>query len=300
MKKLVKSVLMLSIASLAILSSCKKDDTTTDVADVKIDVTSVPTSPIEGGTVTLTITCTGNTDNNLKSISVTRSGGSLADKVVLSKTLSGTTSTQVVVDTLGSGTFIYTIALTGGAKTNSPATKTITVTTRPSPQPIDVTGSSVPLFGANNGPGTNPNFIQLSSPFTPFNTSTFAANKASIDLGFYFGDANKATLASPSDPTLQGRFSGLDWTSGIRTTSLYKTSLTADQFDVIAASNTDSVITAMAASVTTWVASVNLLNKGNVLMFKTKENKVGLLKIADLIGTNSTDAEMNVMVLVQK
>lgn len=296
MKKLVKSVMMLSIASLAILSSCKKEDSNAEVTDVKVDVTSSPSSVLEGGIVTLTVTCTGNADNNLNSISVTRSGGSLASKTVLSTSLSGTSATKTIVDTLGSGTFTYTVAVTG--KSGSPATKTISITTISAPKPVDVT-NAIPLFGQTNGSGTNAHFMQLTDPHGTFSTTTFAANKAKIDLAFFYGSTNKATLTSPSDLTMQGLFGGLNWT-GVNTTSLYKTSMTTAQFDAIAAANSDSAITAAAASVATWVSSINLLAKDNIILYKTAGNKLGLIKVDNLSATGANDAEINLRIISQK
>lgn len=296
MKKLVKSVLMLSIASLAILSSCKKEDSNAEVTDVTVTVSASPTIPVEGEKVTLTITCTGNTENNLKSISVNRSGGSLSDKVVLSKSLTGTSSIETVVDTLGSGSFTYVIAVTG--KEGSPATKTIIVTTRSLPKQVDVT-NAIPLFGQTNGAGTNANFMQLTAPHGAFGTDVFAANKSKVDLAFFFGATNKATLTSPTDATMQGLYSGLNW-AGVNATLLYKTTMTTAAFDAVAASNSDSLITSMAAGITTWGSSLNMLTQGNVVLFKTAANKVGLIKVDNLSGTVSGDAEINLVIISQK
>lgn len=298
MKKLVKSVLMLSIASLAVLSSCKKDDANAEVTDVKVEVTASPSIPVENGIVTLTVTCTGNTDNNLKSISVSRTGGSLADKVVLSTSLTGTSTTKTIVDTIGSGSFTYTVAVTGAK--GSPATKTIIVTTRSLPKAVDVT-NAIPLFGQTNGAGTNANFMQLTAPHAAWGTDAFTANKAKMDLAFFYGATNKATLTSPTDATMQGLYSGsgISWT-GVNATLLYKTSMTTAAFDAIAASNTDSLITSMAAGVTTWGSSINLLAQGNVILFKTSANKLGLIKVDNLTGTQANDAEINLVIISQK
>ncbi|MES2779481.1 MAG: hypothetical protein V4651_06235 [Bacteroidota bacterium] len=297
MKKLVKSVLMLSIASLAILSSCKKEDDNATVTDAKVDVTVDPASPLEGGVVTLTITCTGNAENNLKSISVIRTGGSsTTSKTVLSTSLTGTSSSKIVKDTLEMGTYTYTVAVAG--EKGSPATKTVTVTTRSLPKQVDVTNAT-PLFGQSNGAGVNSHFMQLTAPHATFSTSTFAANKSNVDLAFFYGSTNKATLTSPSDATMQGLYSGLSWT-GANTTSLYKTTMTSAQFDAVATANSDSTITAMAAGVATWVSTVNLLAQGNVILFKTAGNKVGLIKVDNVTGTSANDAELNIIVISQK
>lgn len=298
MKKLVKSVLMLSIASLAILSSCTKE-TTDEVTDVTVTITPSPSaSLVDAGTVlTLTIEAKGNTDNKLKKITVTstQSGSAL-----LSKTLSVNSTTEIVRDTLAKidATYSYTVIVEG--EKGSPATKTYTVKTKTAAAEVDVT-NAIPLFGQTNGAGTNANFMQLTDPHGTFSTATFAANKAKVDVAFFYGAANKATLTSPSDATMQGLYSGLDWT-GANTTMLYKTSMTTTEFDAVATANSDAAITTLAASVATsaWVSSINLLTKGNVVLYKTAGNKLGLIKVDNLSATGANDAEISLQIISQK
>jgi hypothetical protein len=294
MKKLVKSVLMLSIASLAVLSSCKKDDDNADVTDVKVEITATPSGNIVMGTpVTIKVVCTGNTDNKLKSISVKRTQG--ADEVVMvSKSLTGTSATEEFTDTPVTGSYTYTVAVTG--EKGSPATKVLTITTVPPPGNIGK-APSVPLFGAG-ADEANPNFMQLSSPYAPFTKSDFASNKSNLDLAFYFGQANKATISSPSDNVMRGLYSGLDWT-GTNTTQLYKTSLTAAQFDdIYATATTDAQITDMAANVTTWTETVTNLATGHVILYKTADGVVGLLKVVSVLGA-TPDGQIEVKIISQ-
>ena len=299
MKKVLKSVLMLSIASLAILSSCKKEDENATVTDVKVTVTSTPSSPLQGGIVTLTVVCTGNTDNNLKSISVSRSGGSLDSKVVLSKSLTGTSSTQTIVDTLGSGTFTYNVAVTG--ESGSAATEIHTITTREPygtletlPVPIDLSGQTQD--------SSQSYFMRLTSPFTPFDRAraTFAANKANIDMCFYYGNANKATLASPDDAAfMQTVYTYITWT-GAKKTLFSTTTLTAAKYDEIEASDSDSAIVEMAKTTTTWAAAATKLKADDIILFKTAEGKKGLIKVQNLLGTDASTATLSVKVISQK
>lgn len=298
MKKLVKSVLMLSIASLAILSSCKKDDDNADVTDVKVDISSSPASPVVIGTpYKVTIVCTGNTDNKLKSISVTRTATGMSDKVMLSTSLTGTSSTQEVWDTPGvEGSYTYTAAITG--EKGSPATKNITVTVIPAPGGINKTANPVPLFAQQNDPGVNENFMNLST-FATYDNSEFTANKANIDLVFYYGNSNKATLCSPSDNAMQTQiYSGLNWT-GTNTTQLYKTSLTVAQYNAIANGTTDTELTTMAAGVSAWSSTMTQLAVDNIILFKTAAGKIGLIRVNTLTGNSSTDGSVDISVVVQ-
>jgi hypothetical protein len=298
MKKLVKSVLMLSIASLAILSSCKKDDDNADVTDVKVDINGPTGNVTLGSTVTLQITATGNADNKVKSISVTRSMTGTNEKTILSKSLSGTSAVETVVDTPdASGNYIYTVAITG--EKGSPATKTFSVKVLPPPGELYVE-TDKKLYGHNNGAGTNPNFMSLHGPnFTTYSTNTFAANKSSIDLAFYYGTNNKASISSPSDAVMQGLFTGLNW-DGVNATGLSKTTKTVAEFDAIAASNSDAVITELASNVTAWDKTATLLSSGSVYLFKTHDNKLGLLKIVSITGSSKDDAVIQFAIAAQE
>ena len=298
MKKLVKSVLMLSIASLAILSSCKKE-TTDEVTDVTVTITPSPSaSPVDVGTVlTLTIEAKGNTDNKLKKITVT---STQAGSALLSKTLSVNSTTEIVRDTLKKSNETYSYTVTVEGEKGSPATKTYTVKTKTAAAEVDVT-NAIPLFGQTNGAGINAHFIQLTSPFGTYPVGVFGVNKAKVDLAFFYGSLNKATLASPSDTTMQGLFKGLNWT-GANVTMLYKTSMTTTEFDAVATAKSDAAITTLAASVATsaWVSSINMLSKGNVVLYKTAGNKLGLIKVDDLSGITANDAEINLRIISQK
>lgn len=273
MKKLAKSILMLSIASLAILSSCSKEDDNAEVTDVKVEISTTPTgSVIENSIVTLNVTATGSASNKLKSISVSRSD----NKVVLSKSLSGTSSTEVIVDTVGTAaSYTYTVAITG--EKGSPATKTVTITTRKAPSELEVP-NPIPLYAQQNGAGDNPNFLRLTSPFSPYTTAEFAANKSNVNLCFYYGNSNKATISSPTDAVMQTLYSGLTW-SGVSNTSLFKTNLTIAQYDAIVASNTDEQIITLASGVTTWSNTITQLEVGNVVLFKLSTGELGLIKV---------------------
>lgn len=296
MKKLVKSILMLSIASIAILSSCSKEGDT-DVTDVKVTITSSPASPVLIGTpITLTVTATGNVDNKLKTISVTRSGD---NKVVLSKNISGSEFSEEIIDTiLLVGTFDYTVAVTG--EKGSPATAVAKVTTRAPYGSISNTPVAIDLHGQTQD-STESYFMQLVHPFTPYDRGrqTFADNKASIDMCFYFGNTNQATLASPDDADfMQTVYSYIDWT-GAKKTKFAKTSLTAAQYEAIVTSASDSAIVAIAAGTTTWGAYVNKLALNNVLVYETAEGKKGLVLVSALTGTQASNAQISVKAVAQ-
>jgi hypothetical protein len=296
MKKLVRSVLMLSMASIAILSSCSKTDSNDEVTDVKVDITSSPVNPVLINTVvTLNITATGNVDNKLKNISVTRGDG----KAVLSKSLSGTSATETILDTIGNAdTYTYTVAVNG--EKGTAATKTITVTTKQPAGQLDVTQTAIPLF-AQLHPSEEKHFIKLLDPFTPIGTSAFAANKSSIDLVYYYG-GSQHTLTSPTDQPMQTsiyKAPNFDWT-GANSTLLFKTTMTPAEFDAYQQGDSDEALVQLGKSINTWGTSVKSLAGGDVLIYKTSTGKYGLIKIDAATGTSTSDSQIDLKFVAQQ
>jgi hypothetical protein len=301
MKKLVKSVLMLSIASLAILSSCKKD-TTDEVTDVSVTITASPSDALVqvGTVVTLTIEAKGNTDNKLTKITVTSTQGSAA---LLNKTLSTNSSTEIVRDTLkvADATYSYTVTVSG--EKGTPATKTYTVRTRAPYGSLIKTANAIELVGQTQGSDAS-SFISLSNPVSPFSFNDFAANKGKIDLGFYYGTNSgyKLTLSVPQDTFMRNRvFSALDF-AGTKTIKLYKTALTSAQFDAISGSSNDSAIVNYAAAVPTtlWtLLRADNLKQDDVLAFVNGEGKMGFVRVASATGTQASDAAIRLDVVAQ-
>jgi hypothetical protein len=305
MKKLIKSMLFLSMASLVVLSSCGGDDEPDPipVTDVKVEITSNPASPVrENSIVTFTVTATGNTNNRLKTVSVTRSRAGSSDATLVSKALSGNSATEIFVDTVTRGIHTYTVAVTG--EKGSPATKTITINTTAAPRQLDV-ANAVPLFAQQNGNnGTSAHFMRLSDPFTTYTIGEIAANKTNADIGFFWGQQNGTTLASLNNQFFQSVYSGITWT-GANQTLLFKTSITKAEFDAIAASNTDTVITKLDAQITTYATIANELELDDVVLFKTapggaSQGRMGLIRVDLINGTNGTDKEVSIKIISQK
>lgn len=296
MKKLVRSVLMLSMASIAILSSCSKEDDNADVTDVKVEITSSPASPVlENSIITLTVTATGNVDNKLKTISVTRDDG----KVLLSKSLSDATATENLTDTLGANaTYVYTVAVTG--EKGSPATKTLTIATRKPAGVVDVATTPVPLFAQLHA-SEDKHFIKLLDPFTPIGTNEFAANKSSVDLVYYYG-GSQHTLTSPTDAPMQEQIykaPNFDW-SGANSTLLYKTTMTAAEFDAYEQGDAADALVTMGAAINTWTTSVKSLQGGDVIIYKTSGGKYGLIKINAVDGSSTSTGQIDLDFVAQQ
>lgn len=300
MKKLVRTMLMMSVASLAILTSCNEEEDDKVIKDVEITISATPaTSVTAGNPVTLTLALKGNSENKLKKVTVTSSASTTA---LLNKTLSGADAVETVVDTPETpGNITYTVTLEGEKGTAQ--TKTYSITVLPVPGPVTVTPTPIDLFGHVNGDGGSSRFMACTDPYTQVSLDNFASNKGIIDIGYYRGSTNGNTLASPSNGPLQGLYSGLTWT-GVKTTKVAKTTMTAAQFDAYAAAPTnDSLIWATASS-STWIAdgAANQLVVGNVVLFETAAGKKGLIKVANLAGGNTSQdpAQMTLSIIVQQ
>lgn len=221
-----------------------------------------------------------------------------------------TLSKQVVTN--GSGLGSYTTSITGltpnttyygrafAINSTDTAYGSIMACTTFSPSgSVDVTPVAIPLFGQLNGSGFLPHFSKLTDPFNTFTIDEFAAQKAqNIDLVFYYGNSNWATITSPSDAVMHTLYSGLDWT-GSKNTMLYKTTMTVSEFDAFVQGSSDSAIVAL-ASAAVWTTSVNKLTTGNIILFKTTANKLGLIKVENLTGTSGSDAEINLKIVSQE
>jgi hypothetical protein len=303
MKKLVRTMLMMSVASLAILTSCNEEEDDKVIKDVEITISSSPATTVTAGNpVTLTLALKGNSENKLKKVTVTSSASTTA---LLNKTLSGADAVETVVDTPETaGTITYTVTLEGEKGTAQ--TKTYSINVLPIPGPVTVTSTPIDLFGHVNADGGSSRFMACTDPYTQVSLDNFASNKGIIDIGYYRGTTNGNTLASPSNSALQGLYTGLNWTTGggVKTTKVAKTTMTAAQFDAYTAAPTnDSLIWATAAS-STWIAdgAANQLVVGNVVLFETAAGKKGLIKVANLAGGNTSQdpAQITLSIIVQQ
>lgn len=325
MKKTITRILVSGlILSAVTLYSCKKEDSTTDnntttgttgttsststtsstnsttgndTTDVSFTYTSNVTNTGDlGSDLTLTINCTGGTHNNLKRLIVTVTGGS---SPLIDTPLSGTSFTKVITNTLSVlGARTYTMTLYGDRGQPIVKTLTINVVQPVTRGPLDRTAGVVSLHAQATDEG-NPRFLQLTFPFAAFTLSDFAANKGNIDLVYYYGQNNKATISSPSDNVMQGIYGGLNW-AGTHITKLHKTTLTSEDFDEIGNSMIDSAITLEAADVSAWSNSVINLASGNVILFQTASGKLGLINVKGVLGTTNTNSQVQMDILCQE
>jgi hypothetical protein len=166
------------------------------------------------------------------------------------------------------------------------ATESRVITVVSAAGPITTYSSTV--LGANNN--------TTGSSFASFDGSIYTLaeakeNSDKVDFIYFYGDTNKATLASPDDSDLQTVFSSVSGWTTINATRFATTTLTSDQFDAIIDDAT-IVTEANAASET----KVNELAVDDVIAFKTSGDKLGLAKITALEESNTGTMTIDVKV----
>jgi len=307
MKKAIKTIMMLFVASTFVLTSCTDD---TDVKDVELTMIPAATSGtyFVSDTLSITLNAKGNSDNSLKSIKISKAiaGQSGVITIFENAKLSGTDFIYVLKDTFESGEVgvnTYTITLTG--EKGAVQTKTFTATVRAIGF-IESTATPVSLFGQGAGAETQ-QFIALGSFVTYTLAEATATSNAelknSIDLAFYYGANNKFSLSSLDDAVMHTIYSGLStfWTSADnkRITGLTKVNGTGVNYATIEASGSDKNLLLLADG-KTFGKAINQLAINDLILFKTKEGKLGLLNITAISGATTSDAVMSFDGLVQK
>lgn len=111
---------------------------------------------------------------------------------------------------------------------------------------------------------------------TVYSIANAASNQGSIDFLFYLGASNGSAIASPADVDANTVFDLASWTTK-NATMFVMTTITAAEFDAIGDTYVFPELTADLSGITS-------LTNGNVIMFKTVNNKMGLVKINTING----------------
>lgn len=291
MKKLFRTLMVLTIASAAVLTSCKKDE---DIADVTATVTANPsTSPLTLGTsLKLTIQCTGNDDNKLVNVKLT---SNKTTAPLLSKDISGTSANEVVDVILDkTGTWVFTVTLEGKENTTT-ASYEVTVNGPSSYSPIFGNAAPTPLgaqLNANLG-----QFIDLSGGTVYKYGDNDSANAINIDLCYASGSANGASLFAPTNSafvtgasgTVYPRFKNYIVRNATKVGKLTGVTLTEAEFDAL---TNDSIIVNN-LSVLSSSDLANNLSVGSLVIFELAKNptpyKKGIIYVTSLTPGSNGD-----------
>lgn len=296
MKKVIKTMMMLFVASTFALTSCT--DETEEVKNVEITMSPAATSGTHfvGDTLKLTVSCKGNADNKLKTLTIIRTKTGETPVTLETKTLSGTDyiyNLSAALDAGLAGTVTYSFKLEGEKGTAQTANYVATVV---NPNPLSASATVIQLFGHTSNAEC---FMKATPDFNQYTLADATANsnqnlKSNIDLVFFYGATNRYTLCSQTNNNMVNLFSGLSsfWTSAdARATGLLKVTGQINYGD-IAAMNDDRALVTFAQG-KTFGTIANDLKKDDVILFKTKEGKLGLIKVegvSDSADPNSPQA----------
>jgi hypothetical protein len=121
-----------------------------------------------------------------------------------------------------------------------------------------------------------------------------------IDFGYFYGGSFMASLLSPDNGNWTSSVGyGMDqW--GTRNTTVFRTTnLSAEGFDAIASSQGDAIEAEFeAGSAVANPGRVSGLVAGDVVAFQTEDNRYGLVKVMEVVGTTGVDDGIRIAVKV--
>ncbi|MBP9186180.1 MAG: hypothetical protein KBE91_00230 [Bacteroidia bacterium] len=306
MKKVMKTIMMLFVASTFVLTSCTTDEDVKDVELTMVPATATGTHFVSDS-ISILFVAKGNSDNSLKSIKITKAiAGTSGITTILDEKLSGTDYSYTLstfFETKDVGINTYSITLTGDKGTAQ--TKTYTATVKAIGFTESTAGVPITLFG--QGDANNKHFANLKTFTTLSNDEATAGSNAelknNIDIAFYYGQTNKFTFSSLDDAVMHTLYSGLSsfWTStteNTRVTGLLKVTGLVNYASIEASLSDKDLL--LFADGKTYSKTVTDLKANDLVLFKTNEGKVGLLKIASTAGSTTTDTRIDFDGVVQK
>ncbi|MBN1413639.1 MAG: hypothetical protein JW973_00955 [Bacteroidales bacterium] len=100
-------------------------------------------------------------------------------------------------------------------------------------------------------------------------------NATLIDILYYYGSTNQATLAAPNDPTVNGVSQDFDWTSTWSVQNATKFGTSSLDYSTVTPTQVNAISGLSATKLTS-------LSVGSVVEFQTADNKKGILKVTAL------------------
>jgi hypothetical protein len=127
---------------------------------------------------------------------------------------------------------------------------------------------------------------------TVYKVADAKTNAAKVDIVYFYGATNKATLASPSDASVEAFTTyGVTTWSKRNKTLVKEVTLTAAEFDALTYATMDKVGTAT-------TTLVNNLAKDKYVAFKSESGQFGVIKITNI--TEGTTGTIELTIKVQK
>jgi hypothetical protein len=182
------------------------------------------------------------------------------------------------------------IVFTAEDEDGESVTKEIKITYESSPEPIN-TYSAV-LMGAQSNLTTG-SFLNSHTGDVSLQDAA-EANSGDIDVIYYFGSTNNATLTAPDDATVNGGSGNLSLAESFTTKNAtrFNTNPGVSESEFDAMTDDETIITLSDFS----ASKVTQLGVGEVIAFETADGKKGLIKVSDLEDGASGSIEIHVKV----
>ncbi len=283
MKTLKQLAFFLLLGSSAFLTSCGKDDPDVPVENKPtITIAADNKTAAPGQSVKLTINAAA--QKQLRNIKLTVSAGGATAGTILDTTFASgrSTSGPIVFDYLVGNAANYTFTATVTDRDNQTASATEVVT-------VSGTGANAQIC-SNVILGAQSNATYGSS----FNTSNCAVykkseantNSAMVDLVYFYGSTNMATIAAPNDNSF-GTGSNQISAIGVQDWSTKN----ATMFKKLSSSFDFSGVTDMAGTYNnaggTESSKANILAVGDTYAFKTAGGKYGVFRVKSISGAQN-------------
>ncbi len=296
MKKLFLSFLAIATASTLLLTGCQ-DPEPTDVKptisfETGADYISADATVEAGSTFMLGINADANDNSgaNLTKLTMVRHFVSINAE----QTITWDTTINVATYSIdfqvtayneeGTDSFIFTITDAEGET----AEVSLDITTEITYGPLNVF-EDITLGDKDNAIGSS--FASLDG--TVYTLAEAKENSDKIDIVYYYGATNKATICAPSDPTAAEVYNNPDvgvasWATR-NATKFIETTVTADEFDAIPADNDTQVIEIATGADQSLVTNLDHDGAPVVLGFETATGKKGLIKVQQVaVGSGLT------------
>ncbi len=275
MKK--NSVLLATVllAFIAFFSSCKKDSTPPTINFiVKTGYITGDASVPQSSTISFGVNAKSGGTDNLSHFKITRTVSGVPtvlyetalDSIAYIREFNAQVGSEI-----GSETWTFTIT----DKNNLTAEISFVITTVASP--ISVYTQVMLGSWANSDYGSS----FASADGTVYKLAEAKTNAAKVDWLYYYGTANAATIAAPDDAEAGTVF--ISATNGLQTWPV----LNATRFRTVTEGatwdNISSAADIAAIAINTSKSSINSIQVGDILAFKTAGNKLGLIKIDAIV-----------------
>ncbi len=195
--------------------------------------------------------------------------------------------------------YVYAIPTTVAPGTSIDITFTVVddVTEGTNTQTFDVAAAggainsyTAVLIGANANP-TEGSFY-ASATNTVYSVADAASNAAAIDLVYFYGATNLATIASPDDSDVPAVFPSVSGWSTRNATRFATSSISVDDFNAI---DTDEVLLQEAANIGT-ATKANDLAVNDIIVFETAGGKVGMAMVSALTEGNTGSITLEIKI----